>query len=1846
MFSRTIDRMPSKRGKVGKALEKRRKGLQHGGRLPNTVSIIVGKEKVLLDDGTIPAASLSDRVLFSENYVPTGTILTKDGSFSYEYCMDVFYTVFGGSNGGQKMNINWPYYPDDPEQQAIITQGLQNRFKTLADEITLFGTIESKKAVLATRIMKLNALRELISAADGLETRYNYSTATLSEAANGTPEEGDEQARTLAQMMVVLYLTSKDKNDVKANEMLRTIGLPNKMTAEEVEKLDPDGDTDAVTKATALLGILGDINITDTQFVEYLQEWSGRNKGVQLPPNLSQIIALFSDSNLSAQRKNDAANEILSVFANKQRGGGPTLDPELAALQERVNKYVSTQAEAIKNNEVVDASSILSTIKEYYDDTLNKISQDLARCKIDKDSCTSSQELMQGELAELNKELSDLRASSDSTLAALETAQTALKEKSGSDASCKARLDALTTARAELLDSYTKEIGEKTEKIQELEEKIKGDAELDTQKSTEIQDLEVKNRVIQLELNALGEKLQEAVRRLGVANNEAEQGNKDYADLVAQLLVSLERSGLLSNVAQAAKEVTQVQAGGSDTPAAVDPAALAKDPATVVPISPATVVVKAPPVTGQSICDAALAAVIKSSTERLARLRAERDQIDAAAGQKSEAYLKKAAEASALEQQIADGIHLGACDARKCLQSFGAEKEAKEKAEAELEELRKKAEQNGVDLAAAKAELESLKTSTGLEKDASAKRIDELVKQGDSLKAGIDKLKVQLGYADERLKAARDKLIGQVNLLTQDLRNSKEKLKECKDQSEKEKEKALREKEKEEEYKRKAEDAAKANEKLQETLMKLFEKIGAAESSLRSMRADPAVRDNPKYAPVFNNYINVSEAVAGARAAADKSRDAATAAAEREEEVPSTTEIGIGTDEFGGGGPKCEIHSLIMCHGPSPAANPIHSRYVLSAPIINGIDHTNCTWEWNVRKNGATPITDGTTSDDTYTVELEAGEYTIEVTIKNTSLENCSRKFTMRGGLTVKANAPKCDYTLTLVGATTPDGNKYNVTARPVKVGSRLPPNDVEYTWLYYEDDGSGVTRRPLIPGNTREQLSFDYKKTSTYTIMCTAKFADECTAVAEGLMIPRAVDLRDACDDYRLVLAYAGDSPTSITATLTPPNENVTYQFSYTRNGGPQTAEDPFPQTDSNPGYLTLENSTDTYVITCKASFTIDGNPCTVTSEPFTRRPARNPCEDYTLVLAYGDTPSRISARLTPAPTVTRTLTGQIRYTFTYRRAGQPPQTYESTEGANVNAAFLTLPDTTNEYLITCKATFRIDGNECIKESAEFLRKVAHTCGDYSLTITKAPPPRNNVFIATVNGPRPFTGAIMYSFRSTNLSGIVLNSAGYGEMLDKPGEFTLTDTTSRQTITGDAVVTIDTIGGRKQCTVNGSVEYVPNVQCAKGLTLERKCYADADYSGDRTGVDPVKYYLTHRFELKGPYTGKENYTYAWQIERTASKGSGYEPLLTSFPVIEETPVLPYTFRYPDPNKKKVPTLKDTYVVTATVRYTDNGVQCEASASTPPFIIDHNAKLRGQTQTNIERLKAPPKKSAKPEIGSDDVTYTNVIGSILVQLQRGTIQKFNTGRVISQFQVLNDIIKYSTETEFYESPIVAFLNKYASMKPYFDGATTLTKDHIYRPTRELDAEDDQGKAQDDPLARTCYTRIMSVFWNGFRAVPTYDPIDPEVGRVSNGNNPFKRLIYDLFRALILQYEVNGANTTEEKALKIYPYWARYVGNAKIEVKPTEYLKKAGRYETQKSFSPTIQGDVSILRLPDESFATLTKDTMPKILNNDAAASIFTIYGITQAKLMTFALDTTSAAKGDIADVRNKIPLPE
>jgi hypothetical protein len=203
---------------------------------------------------------------------------------------------------------------------------------------------------------------------------------------------------------------------------------------------------------------------------------------------------------------------------------------------------------------------------------------------------------------------------------------------------------------------------------------------------------------------------------------------------------------------------------------------------------------------------------------------------------------------------------------------------------------------------------------------------------------------------------------------------------------------------------------------------------------------------------------------------------------------------------------------------------------------------------------------------------------------------------------------------------------------------------------------------------------------------------------------------------------------------------------------------------------------------------------------------------------------------------------------------------------------------------------------------------------------------------------------------------------------------------------------------------------------------------------------------------------------------------------------------------------------------------------------------------------------------------------------ILQQIKRGQ-------SVIVKEVVLNDITTFSSAelAELTKSPIIAFIKKYQSYALFFQ--SKFISDGP--PKNELPFFDPNGTPIVDTASETYYSNVFSAIWNAF----VFKKVDPIT------KPTFKAFVYDFFRAYILQYGIEGATTNEGKIAKLYPYWVRYIGHIHIKMPDGMYLKKAGKNETQTSTAPTT------------SVAT-------------KSATIFSLFGITEAKLQAFALDTS------------------
>jgi hypothetical protein len=118
------------------------------------------------------------------------------------------------------------------------------------------------------------------------------------------------------------------------------------------------------------------------------------------------------------------------------------------------------------------------------------------------------------------------------------------------------------------------------------------------------------------------------------------------------------------------------------------------------------------------------------------------------------------------------------------------------------------------------------------------------------------------------------------------------------------------------------------------------------------------------------------------------------------------------------------------------------------------------------------------------------------------------------------------------------------------------------------------------------------------------------------------------------------------------------------------------------------------------------------------------------------------------------------------------------------------------------------------------------------------------------------------------------------------------------------------------------------------------------------------------------------------------------------------------------------------------------------------------------------------------------------------------------------------------------SPIEELNDKYHIRAAYWKGATELTE-----PYHEVV----NGKEISDEEKKEYFTKIINSMWRSFKETHARQEDDAS-DKHKKARKFFRELLYDLYRTLVLQYNIEGAKTSQERLDAIYNIFDFYVGS--------------------------------------------------------------------------------------------------
>jgi hypothetical protein len=303
--------------------------------------ILVAGEQVQLNEAKFNPQQYTDRVSFKEKYFPVAT------NNELVDAVRVFDQMFGGPS---PMTLSNPMPPCDPADMAILMEGLNTRFTTLADEIEMLEGIQEDTDTLRTKIRQINQLKGFIE---------NAETNRRKKMCNMERRDGS---------------VGFDEGDDAANERMR--GLLRKFATLALQNQTPlELYKDTTADAKRAVDILGKNPVSHAQLTKYLDNWETLTRS-KIPRSLAEVLSATGNTPgaiekaVASARAEDAAAAVAATVTPTAGGGlqeGGSI-PEVAqiissgqppktmvpaivsAVTQKLNEYKRTNSEISADN--------------------------------------------------------------------------------------------------------------------------------------------------------------------------------------------------------------------------------------------------------------------------------------------------------------------------------------------------------------------------------------------------------------------------------------------------------------------------------------------------------------------------------------------------------------------------------------------------------------------------------------------------------------------------------------------------------------------------------------------------------------------------------------------------------------------------------------------------------------------------------------------------------------------------------------------------------------------------------------------------------------------------------------------------------------------------------------------------------------------------------------------------------------------------------------------------------------------------------------------------------------------------------------------------------------------------------------------------------------------------------------------------------------------------------------------------------------------------------------------------------------------------------------------------------
>ena len=156
------------------------------------------------------------------------------------------------------------------------------------------------------------------------------------------------------------------------------------------------------------------------------------------------------------------------------------------------------------------------------------------------------------------------------------------------------------------------------------------------------------------------------------------------------------------------------------------------------------------------------------------------------------------------------------------------------------------------------------------------------------------------------------------------------------------------------------------------------------------------------------------------------------------------------------------------------------------------------------------------------------------------------------------------------------------------------------------------------------------------------------------------------------------------------------------------------------------------------------------------------------------------------------------------------------------------------------------------------------------------------------------------------------------------------------------------------------------------------------------------------------------------------------------------------------------------------------------------------------------------------------------------------------------------------------TPVGKFITTYAVQSDKFKGATIISEAYSENPDTSPEVK------------KFHFNAVFTAIWNSFKT-----QVKPPDDALLNARNFFRKFIFELFKAYVNQYDIEGAATIDDKIEKVLPDFDTYIGSIVVST----VQNKGGKFITVNSPIFTmlnIDDDMLTKIAKGESITALTK----------------------------------------------------